>query len=211
MKKLKSLLQKTRKVTLFVWNSVQKNTPLSSQNYWCWYLQHWGWAIYKVFDSHATDIYSNGSHSERTCVLLEIPSIYTLVQYFHSLYKNKDLYELEGVHIPNFEVDHFSSSIEYCSISNVNSYQCSCKHCRLLRVLLCYRNTLYNVMRTKRHIARRSSSKCHYQCSRDQPYSPGCNHWCPVLQFGWDQVCVEYQDFVVDWNTLHRLCGSANK
>ena len=31
MNKLKSLLQKKRKVTLFVWKSIQKNTPLSSK------------------------------------------------------------------------------------------------------------------------------------------------------------------------------------
>ena len=31
MNKLKSLLQKTRKVTLFVWKSIRKNTPLSSE------------------------------------------------------------------------------------------------------------------------------------------------------------------------------------
>ena len=33
MNKLKSLLQKTRKVTLFVWKSIRKNTPLSSEIY----------------------------------------------------------------------------------------------------------------------------------------------------------------------------------
>ena len=31
MNKLKSLLQKTRKLTLFVWKSIRKNTPLSSE------------------------------------------------------------------------------------------------------------------------------------------------------------------------------------
>ena len=31
MNKLKSLLQKTRKVTLFVWKSIRKSTPLSSE------------------------------------------------------------------------------------------------------------------------------------------------------------------------------------
>ena len=30
---------------------------------------------YKVFDSHARDMYGN-SHSEGTCVLLEIPSMH---------------------------------------------------------------------------------------------------------------------------------------
>ena len=36
---------------------------------------------YKVFDSHARDMYGN-SHSEGTCVLLEIPSMHKLVQFF---------------------------------------------------------------------------------------------------------------------------------
>ena len=36
-------------------------------------------------DSHARDMYGN-SHSQGTCVLLEIPSMHKLVQYFRSLY-----------------------------------------------------------------------------------------------------------------------------
>ena len=36
---------------------------------------------YIVFDSHARDMYHN-SHSKGTCVLLEIPSMHKLVQYF---------------------------------------------------------------------------------------------------------------------------------
>ena len=52
-------------------------------------------------------MYSNGSHGEGTCVLLEIPSTYTLVQYYQGLYRNKDIYELEGVHIANYEVFFF--------------------------------------------------------------------------------------------------------
>ena len=61
---------------------------------------------YNAFDSHARDMYHN-SHSEGTCVLLEIPSMHKLVQYFQSLYtcRNEDIYELKGVHIVNFEVD----------------------------------------------------------------------------------------------------------
>ena len=71
---------------------------------------------YKVFDSHAIDMYGN-SHSEGTCVLLEIKSMRKLVQYFQSLYGNEDIYELKGVHIANFEDDFFSSSVEYCSLA----------------------------------------------------------------------------------------------
>ena len=36
-------------------------------------------------DSHARDMYGS-SHSQGTCVLLEIPSMHNLVQYFRSLY-----------------------------------------------------------------------------------------------------------------------------
>ena len=46
-------------------------------------------------------------------VLLEIPSMHKLVQYFQSLYRNEDIFDLKGVHIANFEVDLFSSSVEY--------------------------------------------------------------------------------------------------
>ena len=84
-------------------------------------------------------MYGNFSHSKGTYVLLEIPPMYTLVQYFQSLYRNEDIYELEGVHIANFEFDLFSSSIEYCGVSNVNSYQFSFKQCCALAVYaMCY-------------------------------------------------------------------------
>ena len=95
---------------------------------------------YNVFDSHARDMYNN-SHSEGTCVLLEIPSMHKLVQYFQILHRNEDIYELKGVHIATFELHLFSSNIndEHCSISNVNSYQCSCKQCCPIAVYtMCY-------------------------------------------------------------------------
>ena len=63
---------------------------------------------------------------------------------------------------------------------------------------------------------------CQYQWSWDKPYSPGCNHLCPMLQFGSKHVCFEdvhifqtlsWNDtiFVVDWDILYKLCGSANR
>ena len=57
-------------------------------------------------------MYGN-SHSEGTCVLLEIKYVHKLVQYFQSLYGNENIYDLKGVHIANFEVDLFSSNVEY--------------------------------------------------------------------------------------------------
>ena len=123
-------------------------------------------------DSHARDMHGN-SHSQGICVLLEIPSMHKLVQYFQSLYtcRNEDIYELKGVHIANIEVDLCSNSVEYCRISNVSSlYQCCCKQCCGIAVYaMCYSvinpcghrtsgtlsalvsngNTLYNVMGVK--------------------------------------------------------------
>ena len=94
--------------------------------------------VYNVFDSHARDMYHN-SHSEGTCVLLEIPSMHKLVQYFQTLHRNEDIYELKGVHIATFEPHLFSSNVEHCSISNVNSYQCPCKQCNPIAVYaVCY-------------------------------------------------------------------------
>ena len=95
---------------------------------------------YNAFDSHARDMYHN-SHSEGTCVLLEIPSMHKLVQYFQTLHRTEDIYELKGVHIATFEPHLFSSNVKNCSISNVNtgSYQCSCKQCCPIAVYaMCY-------------------------------------------------------------------------
>ena len=61
---------------------------------------------------HSHAMYGN-SHSEGTCVLLEIKYVHKLVQYFQSLYGNENIYELKGVHIANFEVDLFSGNVEY--------------------------------------------------------------------------------------------------
>ena len=47
--------------------------------------------------------------------------MHKLVQYFQTLHRNEDIYELKGVHIATFEPHLFSSSVEHYSISNVNS------------------------------------------------------------------------------------------
>ena len=94
---------------------------------------------YNVFDSYARDKYHN-SHSGGTCALLEIPSMHKLAQYFQILHRNEDTYELKGVHIATFEPHLLSSNVEHCSISNVNSYQCSCKQtcCPKAVYAMCY-------------------------------------------------------------------------
>ena len=63
-------------------------------------------------DSHVRDMYSN-NHSQGTCVLLEIPSMHKLVQYFQTLHRNEDIYELKGVHVATFEPHLSSSNVEH--------------------------------------------------------------------------------------------------
>jgi len=53
---------------------------------------------YKVFDSYARDMYCN-SHSEWTCVLLEIPSMHKLVQYFQLVFIGMRIYMSLKVYI----------------------------------------------------------------------------------------------------------------
>ena len=95
---------------------------------------------------------------------------------------------------------------------NVNSlYQCSCKRCCAIAVYaLCYsvinpcgywtsgtlsalastENTLYNVIGMKRHYACWSSWRWEYHWSWEKPYCLCCKHWCPILEFGWEQINV---------------------
>ena len=51
----------------------------------------------KIFDSLARDIYGR-SHPPGTCVLLEVSSLNSLVNYFQSIHNN-DIFELKGVKI----------------------------------------------------------------------------------------------------------------
>ena len=156
--------------------------------------------------------------------------------------RNEDIYEHKGVHIANFEVDLCWSSVEYCSISNVNSlYQCSCKQCCAIGVYaiccsvinpcgywasgtssaLALEYTVKCDRREMTYYASWSSWKWEYQWSWDKPYCLRCKQWCPMLEFGWEQICVEdvhfktlsWSDriFVVDWNIPYKLCSSAKK
>ena len=52
---------------------------------------------FKIFDSHARDVYGRG-HPQGTCVLLKALSLDNLVCYFQSLHNN-DIFEVKGVHI----------------------------------------------------------------------------------------------------------------
>ena len=75
---------------------------------------------YKIFDSHARDEYGR-SHPQGTCVLLEVPSIKDLVQYFQAILSLGDNCELRGLHISTYEITPVNSVREQCN--------CTCKQC----------------------------------------------------------------------------------
>ena len=71
---------------------------------------------YKIFDSHARDEYGR-SHPQGTCVLLEVPSIQDLVQYFQAIHSLGYNYELRGLHIKTYEITAVNSVREqFCAV-----------------------------------------------------------------------------------------------
>ena len=85
---------------------------------------------YKIFDSHARDEYGR-SHPSGTCVLLEVPSIQGLVQYFQTLHSLSNNYELRGVQISTYEVTRVNNLRE--------EHNCSCKQCSAVGLYaMCY-------------------------------------------------------------------------
>ena len=56
---------------------------------------------FKIFDSHARDLY-DGGQPQGTCILLEVLPPDSLVHYYQSIHNN-DLYEVRGVQIENIQ------------------------------------------------------------------------------------------------------------
>ena len=83
-------------------------------------IYHTGNGSCKIFDSHARDEYGR-SHPQGTSVLLEVPSIQGLVQYFQAIHSLSDNYELRGLQISTYEIAAVNSVRE--------QYNCTCKHC----------------------------------------------------------------------------------
>ena len=55
---------------------------------------------FKIFNSHVRNLYGRGQ-SQDTCVLLEVPSLDSLVHYFQSIHN--DIFEVRGVQIENIK------------------------------------------------------------------------------------------------------------
>ena len=75
---------------------------------------------FKIFDSHARDLYGRGQ-PQGTCVLLEVPFLDTSVHYFQSIHKN-DIFEVRGVQIENIQNRNVSQN----SLNETINFNLSC-------------------------------------------------------------------------------------
>ena len=93
---------------------------------------------FKVFDSHARDIYGK-SHPQGSCVLLDISSIHNLVQYFQSLYGGTDVYELKGLKIRIYQYDMAIDTNVKDALNTSDQHICFKKHCFAIALYsICY-------------------------------------------------------------------------
>ena len=74
---------------------------------------------FKIFDSHARDLYGRGQ-PQGTCVLLEVPSLDSLVHYFQSIHN--DIFEVRGVQIENIQ----NRMVSQNSLNETINFNLSC-------------------------------------------------------------------------------------
>ena len=75
---------------------------------------------FKIFDSHARDLYGRGQ-PQGTCVLLEVPSLDSLVHYFQSI-QNNDIFEVRRVQIENIQ----NRMVAQYSVNEATDFNLSC-------------------------------------------------------------------------------------
>ena len=74
---------------------------------------------FKIFDSHARDLCGRGQ-PQGTCVLLEVPSLDSLVHYFQSIHN--DIFEVRGVQIENIQ----NRMVSQNSLNETINFNLSC-------------------------------------------------------------------------------------
>ena len=75
---------------------------------------------FKIFDSHARDLY-DGGQPQGTCILLEVLPPDSLVHYYQSIHNN-DLYEVRGVQIENIQ----NRTVSQNSLNETINFNLSC-------------------------------------------------------------------------------------
>ena len=74
---------------------------------------------FKIFDSHVRYLYGRGQ-PQSTCVLLEVPSLDSLVHYFQSIHN--DIFEVRGVQIENIQ----NRMVSQNSLNETMNFNLSC-------------------------------------------------------------------------------------
>ena len=90
--------------------------------------------IFKIFDSHARDLYGN-SHPQGTCVLLEASSINSLVQYFQSIHNNQTLFEVKGIQVNEVQNGNSVPAVPQNHANKTNKFN---TNCAVVIYSLCY-------------------------------------------------------------------------
>ena len=75
---------------------------------------------FKIFGSHARDLYGRG-HPQGTCVPLEIPSLISLVHYFQGIHNN-EIFEIKVVHINQVQ----NSTLSQTNTFGTQDFNLSC-------------------------------------------------------------------------------------
>ena len=91
---------------------------------------------FKIFDSHARDLSGKGQ-PQGTCVLLEVPSLDSLVHYFQSTHNNDIFFEVKGVQIENVQ----NRMVSQNSLNETINFNLSCA-VALYSLLLLYNETM---------------------------------------------------------------------
>ena len=74
---------------------------------------------FKIFDSHVRYLYGR-RQPQGTCVLLEVPSLDSLVHYFQSIHN--DIFEVRGVQIENIQ----NRMVSQNSLNETINFNLSC-------------------------------------------------------------------------------------
>ena len=74
---------------------------------------------FKIFDSHVRYLYGR-RQPQGTCVLLEVPSLDSLVHYFQSIHN--DIFEVRGVQIENIQ----NRMVSLNSLNETINFNLSC-------------------------------------------------------------------------------------
>ena len=120
---------------------------------------------FKIFDSHVRDLYGRGQ-PQSTCVLLEVPSLDSLVHYFQSIHN--DIFEVRGVQIENIQNRMVSETINFnlsCTVALYSLCYSIMKSCNYWN----YNSSLPTIVDKGKKMCRKSSLEHSKQSQANLP------------------------------------------